>query len=245
MKRTYFEVKNIGISDNAIKDVDMKSRVISGYFSRFGNVDHDQDMIVHGAFTKTIKERGQEGTNEIVHLTDHWMSTDNLLGKPKLFELRDGGYFETRVSETQKGNDILTLYRDGVINQHSFGFKTIKSEDKKGYREIQEVKIFEISTVVLGANPNTPFTGFKSLQLEEMEQKLMTLENVFRNGTGYSDGMFQLMEAQIKQLEQEILAKVRNKQTEPERASTQSADDDILSLLAAGSDKLSLTLFNI
>lgn len=248
--KKHFEYKNITSDDrDMIRDVDLKSRTVTGYFSRFNNKDYDDDVIVHGAFTKTIKERGYEGKNMIVHLADHYMSTDNVLAKPKLFELRDGGYFESRFSDTQKANDILTLYRDGVINQHSFGFKTIKSEKKKDYREIQEVAIFEISTVVLGANPETPFMGFKpgdekSLlkQRESLANQYKTLTSAYHNG-GYSDEVFPLLEAQIKQLEQD-LAQIAITVPEPERSSTQPESIDIMSLQAA-KEELFLNLLNI
>jgi len=55
--RNYFEVKQSG----TVQDVDLKSRTVTGYFSKFDNIDSDRDMIVYGAFSKTIKERGQEG----------------------------------------------------------------------------------------------------------------------------------------------------------------------------------------
>lgn len=238
--KKYFEVKDIGANDCAIKDVDIKSRTVTGYFSRFDNVDHDGDVIIQGAFTKTIKERGFEGKNSIVHLADHIMSTDNLMGKPKLFELRDGGYFETTFSKTTKANDVLQLYMDGVINQHSFGFKTIKAENKKGYREIQEVMIYEISTVVLGANSETPFTGFKSIDKPKLVSQYKSLVKAFENGL-YSDDAFQLIEAQIKQLKEEI---VQIEITEPERSSTQPTKSDNTSILLA-METLKINLSNI
>jgi len=236
--RNYFEVKQTG----TVQDVDLKSRTVTGYFSKFDNVDSDGDMIVYGAFTKTIKERGQDGANLIIHLADHIFKTDNLLGKPKLWELKGGGYFETTFSHTAKANDVLNLYRDGVINQHSFGFQTIKADNKKDYREIREVKIYEISSVVLGANDQTPFTGFKSYSKQELFTQYKTLKSAFDNGT-YTDDMFQLLDAQIKQLEQEILAKTLA-QPEPERASTQSGGIDIVSL-AAAKETLLLNLLNL
>lgn len=236
--RNYFEVKQNG----TVQDVDIKSRTVTGYFSKFDNIDSDGDMIVYGAFTKTIKERGQEGANLIVHLADHIFKTDSVLGKPKILELKGGGYFETTFSNTTKANDILLLYRDGVINQHSFGFQTIKSDSKKDYREIKEVKIYEISTVVLGANSQATFTGFKSFTKPELFTQYKTLKSAFDNGS-YTDDTFQLLEAQLKQLEQEILAKTLT-EPEPERSSTQRDEFDIISL-AAAKENLSLTFLNL
>ena len=46
------------------------------------------------------------------------------------------------------GGEAYELYKEGLL-QHSFGFKVLKGADRKGFYEIQEVKIFEVSSVVL------------------------------------------------------------------------------------------------
>lgn len=200
MKR-YFQIKSI---DVVASDVDLKSNTVTGYFSRFGNVDSDGDMLVPGAFTKSIKERGTDGANLIVHLADHKMDTGNLLSKPKLWEAKDGGMFESTISDTTKGRDILKQYRDGLINQHSFGFKTLKNTPKGSYNEISETMVYEISTVVLGANDQTPFTGFKGLKEDEILARYELLQKCWRDGD-YSDEVFPIIKAQILEIEQEII----------------------------------------
>lgn len=198
--RRYFEVKGI----EAKGEVKMQSRTVTGYFSRFGNVDSDGDMLIPGAFTKSIKERGTDGAGLILHLADHKLDTSNILGKPKLWEVADGGMFETTISDTTKGNDILKLYRDGVINQHSFGFKTVKNSQKSGYNEISEVMLYEVSTVALGANSLTPFTGFKGLGGEELLDKYNLLQKCYNDGD-YSDEVFPILKAQINELKELII----------------------------------------
>ena len=211
-----------------IKTIDFKgevnSRTITGYFSRFGNVDSDNDVIIPGAFKKTIKERGHEGANLIVHLADHKLDTGHLLGKPKLWEASDGGMFETTVSDTTKGNDIIKLYRDGVINQHSFGFKTTKNANK-GYNEIQEVMIYEVSTVVLGANDQTPFTGFKGLKEDELIERYNTLTKAWYDGD-YTDELFPILKAMKLEVEQEIIQRYISlkETTQPEPMKTTEPD---------------------
>lgn len=207
--KTFYEIKNIFCDDfvdtKMIHDVDMKSRTVTGYFSRFGNVDYDGDIIIPGAFTKSIKERGNEGKNLIPHILDHDIHlTLKMLSKPKLYEKADGGFFESPISDTQNGIDTLKLYRDGVINQHSFGFKITRKEDKGGTREIKEAVIYEISTVTLGANDETPFTGFKSMTKPQLVDRYTLLKKCYTDGD-YSDEVFPILEAQIKQIEQDLL----------------------------------------
>lgn len=215
----YFEIKGI----ESKGEVKMDSRTITGYFSRFGNVDSDGDMLVPGAFDKTIKERGMEGLKLIKHLTDHRLDTDHIIGLPKLWEVQDGAMFETTVSDTTKGNDILKLYRDGVINQHSFGFKTLKEAKKSAYNEISEVQLFEVSTVVLGANSNTPFVGFKGMKADELIEQYNLLERCYRDGD-YSDDVFPILKAQLAEIKEiivnEYIKTKVNAITQPEQQAT-------------------------
>lgn len=214
----FFEVKEI----DSKADVSMSSRTITGYFSRFGNVDLQGDMLVNGAFEKSIKERGIEGTRLIKHCTDHKIDTDHLIGVPKLWEVSDGAMFETKVSDTVKGIDILKLYRDDVINQHSFGFKTLKSTRKSAYNEISEVYLFEVSTVVLGANSSTPFTGFKGLSPELLIDRYNLLQKCYNDGD-YSDDVFPILKAQLAEVKEQIIEeyiKIKQATTQPEQMGT-------------------------
>lgn len=231
--RNYFEVKNVFAGDfdgkAMIQDVDLKSRTVTGYFSRFGNIDTDGDMLVPGAFTKSISERG--GKNLIPHILDHDIHvTLKQLSKPKLYEKADGGFFESTISDTQNGIDTLKLYRDGVINQHSFGFRTIQKDNKGNHTEIKEVMLYEISTVTLGANPETPFTGFKSLTPTELKSRYEVLTKAFRSGD-YTDETFAILDAQIKQIEQDMAAKylqsIESKTTDPVVAISQPEEKGI------------------
>jgi len=188
-----------------IEDVDMKSRTVTGYFSRFGNKDFDGDIMEQGSLSKTISERGSKGL--IPHILDHDIHiTLKQLSKPKLYEKSDGGFFESTISDTTNGIDTLKLYRDGVINQHSFGFKILQKEEKAGIRHIKEVFLYEISTVTLGANSETPFTGFKSMNPVELKSRYEVLTKAFKDGD-YTDETFAILEAQIKQIEADMALK--------------------------------------
>ncbi len=49
-----FQVK----SNYRLKDVDEKKGVVTGYASIFNNIDSDNEIVMPGAFLKTIQERG-------------------------------------------------------------------------------------------------------------------------------------------------------------------------------------------
>jgi len=173
-------------------EVDLNSRKVSGYFASFDNKDSDNDVIVKGAFSKSIKERGvgSSAPNKIAYLWQHDMHEP--IGKlDVLTEDAKGLYFEATLSDIDLGNRVLTQYKDGTLNQHSIGFRYVK--DKLEYSEssdtyfVKEVNLFEGSVVTLGANPSTPFMGMKDMneteQLKEIEEFIKALgldkNNVF------------------------------------------------------------------
>ena len=197
-------MKNISFKnyDATIQDLDVATGIVTGYFSKFNNIDLDGDVIMPGAFTKTIAERGPDSSKpEIAYLWQH--DTCKPLGK--LLVLREdnfGLYFEAKMSDTTYGQDALKLYRDGVITQHSIGYQVIKSIETQTEMEVEveqifEVKLWEGSAVTFGANPNTPFTGFKSL--EEREDRIKTLVKAIKNGS-YTDETFGLIEFELLKL---------------------------------------------
>ena len=195
-------------------DMEDGSRVITMYYSAFGNVDSDGDVIMPGSFTKTLKENGPNATNRIWHLFNH--STDKPIAKP--FEMMEDGFglkARVKMPNTTLGNDTYELYKEGHITEHSIGFQTIKSQAKSGYNEINEIKLFEGSSVLWGANANTPTVGvksqIKSVLVDEMGKTIKSL----RNGH-FTDETFELLELKLKQLQQYLAEMEDEESVDPE-----------------------------
>jgi HK97 family phage prohead protease len=179
------------------------SRTVTVYYSAFGNVDSDGDIIVPGAFTKSIKENGPNAKNRIWHLFNH--STDKPVSKPKeLVEDAFGLKAVVKMPNTTLGRDTYELYKDGHITEHSIGFQTVKSLAKTAYNEITEIKLFEGSSVLWGANSNTPTvmvkSEIKSTIIDEIAKTIKSLRNGF-----YTDETFGLLELKLKQLQQYLV----------------------------------------
>jgi HK97 family phage prohead protease len=179
------------------KDLDVKSGIVTGYFANFGSIDSDGDRIVKGAFAKTIRENGPQGTQLIKHLLDH--NKNIAVGKlQQLSEDEVGLYYESKAGRHTNGRDFLLMAEDGIINQHSFGFRIIKEAKKSDANEISEVAMYEGSSIqFLGANRNTPVTGVKSES--DIIEDLGLLERAMKNGK-YSDEAFVQIELKIKSL---------------------------------------------
>lgn len=210
--KTYFEQKMIA---DSVRDVSENDRRVKVAISKMGNVDHDGDVIEHGAYTKTLTERGPKGANLIWHLTDHNPSLKSAVGK--FSEIYTEGDFlvgVTNIPNTTWGNDVLEFYKSGHINQHSIGFRTIKSEAVKGdqpFNLIKEVFLYEGSAVLWGANPMTPtMTVGKSLTKEEivtehekLSRELNLLVKSLRDGR-FTDEAFEFMDIRLAQINEAL-----------------------------------------
>jgi len=210
--KTYFEQKMIA---DSVRDVSENDRRVKVAISKMGNVDHDGDVIEHGAYTKTLTERGPKGANLIWHLTDHNPSLKSAVGK--FSEIYTEGDFlvgVTNIPNTTWGNDVLEFYKSGHINQHSIGFRTIKSEAVKGdqpFNLIKEVFLYEGSAVLWGANPMTPtMTVGKSFTKEEivtehekLSRELNLLVKSLRDGR-FTDEAFEFMDIRLAQINEAL-----------------------------------------
>ena len=184
---------------NSIKDVDEKNGIITGYLSDFDTKDHDDDIIVKGAYTKSIKENKED----IYFLNQHnWAQPHGFFNT--LEEHTKGLYFESTplIKGVSYSDDAIKLYAAGVVKEHSIGFITMQSEKSKtdNARIIKEIKLFEGSNVTLGSNSNTPFTGFKNRTLEELNNECTLLYKAIKNGT-FRDETFKLLEFALKDLQ--------------------------------------------
>ena len=173
-----------------VKDVDAKGRVVTGYLSSFGNIDSDNDIIERGAFLKSINER----FDKIFFLNQHnWQQP---LSKFRVLKEDDRGlYFESGpLPDTSFGNDVIKLYDAGVLKEHSIGFRTIQSDynSETEIRHIKEIKLYEGSVVTLGANSNTPFTGFKGMSIDDLKNRTKAFIDLLKNGNLTDETLAQL-----------------------------------------------------
>jgi HK97 family phage prohead protease len=190
------------INEGIIEDVDSVKGIVTGYFSAFNNIDSDGDVIVSGAYKKTVAENGPNGRNRIMHLLQH--NPLMPLAKPmELIEDAKGLRFVSKITETSYGKDVIKLYAEGVFNEHSVGFEIVKSDNKAGYREIREIKLWEGSTVTWGANPNTPIESMKSWDKPKSEEMIAKMCNIIRKGDLTDESLITL-EIALKQLEQHL-----------------------------------------
>jgi HK97 family phage prohead protease len=216
------------ISQGIIEDIDEVKGIVTGYFSAFNNIDSDGDVIVSGSYKKTIAENGPQGRNRIMHLLQH--NPLMPLAKPmELMEDAKGLRFTSKITETSYGKDVIKLYAEGVFNEHSVGFEIIKADNKAGYREIREIKLWEGSTVTWGANPNTPIESMKSWDKPKSEEMIAKFCNILRNGDLTDESMIQL-EIGLKQIENHLKVLESVQIVESEATQFKSEEDPTIAM---------------
>jgi uncharacterized protein len=214
-----FEIKNV---QGQIVDVDSKSNVVKGYASVFNYKDSDNDIILPGAYAKTLKESG----DRVLHLYQHDPMrplSSVRSGNLRLKEDEKGLSFESTITPTTWGMDVIKLIQDGVLTENSVGFRTVKSADRKGHRELQELKLFEISSVSWGANDKALNT--KGIYSEDfLQTRLDSVTKAIRNGK-YTDETFNQLEIYLLQLNQQIL---ESKSTKADDHTSLQPDEEAL-----------------
>lgn len=172
----------------------------SGYAAGILNIDRTGDMILPGAFAKTLPQFLKEG----VVCWQHDWSTP--IGSPvEASEDSYGLLTRSRISNTTAGRDCMTLIKDGVIKKMSIGYRVndyefvdragllawlgasnlsetkqasiLQQYDSADLSELcmlKEVELFEYSPVSIPANPNAVITGAKGLPFAEHSEAVVT-----------------------------------------------------------------------
>jgi len=187
-----------------VKDVDSKQGIVSGYFSAFGMVDSDGDIIMPGAFKRSIQDWGPDAKGRIKHLLNHDPSKP--LGK--IMELKEDGYglfYRSQVGKHQLGQDFVKMVESGLISEHSIGFRTLREQKNDSANEIHEVMLFEGSSLTAwGANEHTPMLGIKSIKnIDEIKEQIRNFEKFIRN-SDVTDETIELCLIKVRQLAQAV-----------------------------------------
>lgn len=144
--------------DIEIKALDSEGR-FAGYGSVFGVVDSQRDIILRGAFEKTLSERRdkikllwQHNFSEPVGVITH------------IFEDRHGLYVEARLLlSLNRGREAYELLKAGAIKGLSIGYTPLQYDfdPVTGVRRITELELWEISLVTFPANSAAQVTLVK------------------------------------------------------------------------------------
>lgn len=144
-----------------------------GYASVFGNRDSYGDVVVPGAFTRTIAN--DRGRVKVLYQHD----PSQPIGIP--IEMREddrGLLVRARIADTTLGRDTLALMRAGVITELSIGYDAVREEydNESSERKLTEIKLWEFSPVTWAANDLARITAVK--QASDLDAVLDRLERI-------------------------------------------------------------------
>jgi len=146
-----------------IRNQDSEECTISGVA-----VPYNETIKVSG-----IQERFERGAIASVEDVKLFYGHQEPIGKVVRGEETEDGYvIEARISETEKGNEVLTLMRDGVLNKMSVGFAPLKDRKEDGVVVRESVELKEVSIVSFPAYKNADVL---SVREESDETQLETI----------------------------------------------------------------------
>jgi len=187
-----------------IKDIDSKQGIVTGYLSAFGVADAYKDVVMPGAFTKTIQEQGPASKQpRIKHLLNHDITQP--IGKFTM--LKEDAYglaYESKIGTNSVAADFMKMAESELITEHSIGYREIKTaKGENGTKMLLELKLMEGSSLTgWGVNQYTPMTGIKGIADYEARIKRLT---TFVKNTDATDEAIEILLLEIKQLSQLII----------------------------------------
>ena len=139
---------------NIIKDIDSQKREVVFAYAKF-DYDSDNDLTIKGAFDKTVIESGPTGANRIRHVWNHDRKDLPIGTVKEMWRDEEYAYVRSEILSNQKANDVWDAYNKQAINEHSYWGKSFNTGvNERGGKLIKEVKLFEVSSVLWGAQEN-------------------------------------------------------------------------------------------
>jgi HK97 family phage prohead protease len=148
------QFKSFGLEE---VQIDEKGQ-FEGYASVFNNVDRHGDVVMPGAFRKTISENPsvpilwQHDQSKPIGVTMAIREDNNgLLVKGELN------------LDTQLGREAYSLLKQGALKGLSIGYQVIKDDLAGRVRQLKEVRLMEYSLVTFPANELAQVTSIKQM----------------------------------------------------------------------------------
>jgi hypothetical protein len=120
--------------------------VIEGYASLFGEIDQARDMVMPGAFTQTLKQRG---LRKIPMLFQHDPSEPVGVWLEMKEDLRGLWARGRLIPDVIRARELLALLQAGAVDGLSIGYRTQRGqiEPKTRVRKLYQVDLWEVSIV--------------------------------------------------------------------------------------------------
>ena len=132
-----------------------------GYASLFGREDLGRDVVMPGAFARSLAARGPRG----VRMLFQHDPAQPIGVWEEIREDRRGLFVRGRLmADVARGRDVLALMRAGAIDGLSIGFRTVRGrkDSRTGVRRLHEVDLWEVSVVTFPMLPEARVSAVKA-----------------------------------------------------------------------------------
>jgi Escherichia/Staphylococcus phage prohead protease len=144
--------------------LDLKAVEVDGSFEGYASVFHKEDMshdvVLPGAFSESLRQRGPQGVKMLFqHDANQPIGVWN-----SLKEDARGLYALGRLMpEVEKAREVHALMRAGALDGLSIGFRTLKGRRDRasGVRRLEKVDLWEISVVTFPLLPEARVASMK------------------------------------------------------------------------------------
>ncbi|WP_424942900.1 HK97 family phage prohead protease [Aliiroseovarius crassostreae] len=127
---------------------------IEGYASFFGEVDNGNDVVMQGAYAKSLADLTRKGRS-VKMLWQHDPSQP--IGVwDEVREDKKGLYVKGRIlTDVERGREAAALIDAGAMDGLSIGYRTVKAtKNDKGQRLLSELELWEVSLVTFPMLPS-------------------------------------------------------------------------------------------
>ena len=160
--------------------------IVEGYASLFGEVDQARDMVMPGAFTQTLRQRGlrkipmlfQHDPGEPVGIwLDLYEDVRGLRARGKL------------IPDVARGRELLALVRSGAIDGLSIGYRTVRGriDPRTRIRKLYQVDLWEISIVTFPLLAGARVDAVKGAHARHLARHRAAAERAWRKPDGAMD----------------------------------------------------------
>lgn len=179
-----------------VKDIDDSGK-FKGYASVFGEIDSYRDIVMPGAFKKSLASYKEK--NRLVPMLWQHRSAEPMGVYTSLKEDSHGLLVEGDINmDTQRGREGHSLMKQGALTGLSIGYNTVmfKDDEKKLIRELHELDLWEVSPVTFPAGDSARIQTVKSWDdLTTLADCEEALQNMFGLSKSESERMIHRIKA--------------------------------------------------
>lgn len=148
----------------AVKAVDAETGVFEAIVSVFGNKDSYGDVVMPGAFTKTLEEWAAKGDPIPVYWSHRMDDPDYNIGHViEAKEVDEGLWVKAQLDlDGGKAPQVHRLLKGRRVTQFSFAYDVIADKKVADVNELHELKLYEVGPTPIGANQETELLAVKA-----------------------------------------------------------------------------------